>query len=477
MARAVPDRGRLPHAAATTLVALAALLVAAPRAAAQEGERELRDARAWEIEQLRPLFDKAYEAGSDYYKNGWRSEALWCFERATTILPEAGNLARFTGLLRDFDNPVWRRKRWKSPRAGVETGFARRKQQFDQAYVAKLIDVGVRHAKGKGEALAGRSREAFRGALTIAGGPYELAADGALRLGKAGAIPAEHARALVAEELVLINGQRWLRDTMLRSLPETAAVHEARSEAVLVRTVTSLEEATRLRELLEQACPEYERRLGARRTARPLGLFVFADGESYRRWCAASGHDGQAKAAGFANSGEGFAVTFAQPTLDKTAVHEGAHLWHFDVYAAPMPSWYEEGVACFFGHEDSMRVTGGKLATGIAPSAAALAPLLHGGRLAFPLDDLLHGDAAARIAADDGSAPAFYRAAWALYCFLSTTRETTLSRRFEEWESFALGSRGGTREEAVALFDHLFGGERARLEAGFLEWLADPVVR
>ncbi|MSR47458.1 MAG: hypothetical protein EXS13_10400 [Planctomycetes bacterium] len=83
------------------LIAIAALLgVTLPHAVssaapvAQDAApptREDREARAYELDQLKPLFDKCYEAGSDYYKNGWRSEALWCFDRATKLLPEAGN--------------------------------------------------------------------------------------------------------------------------------------------------------------------------------------------------------------------------------------------------------------------------------------------------------------------------------------------------------------------------------------------------
>ncbi len=100
-----------------------------------------------------------------------------------------------------------------------------------------------------------------------------------------------------------------------------------------------------------------------------------------------------------------------------------------------MPSWYEEGIACFFGHERSMTVKDGRLATGLKPTAAVLAPLIAGGRLRVPLEELLHGDAAQSIAADDGS---------------------------------------GGKAEATALFDRVFADAGADLESGFAAWLADP---
>ena len=457
---------------ATAVVAVVA--AAAPQRAAPQQAAPDREARQYEIEQLKPLFDKAYEAGSDYYRNGWRSEALWCFDRATKLLPEAGNLTRFTNLLRDYDNPVWRKKRWKSPRAAVEAGFKRRVEQYDAALVERLLKIGAHHSKDDGAGAATRSRVNYRMALEIAGGPYAIDGEGRVVVGKAGAIPLAASKLLLAEDLVVINGEHWLRDSMLRSLPETAAVFEARSAGTLVRTTTTLAEAKELHALLEQALPAYRAQMGERKTARPLGLFVFADRASYQTWCKASGHEGQAKAAGFAHSGEGFAVTFAQQSLAKTAVHEGAHLWHYDVFGSDLPSWYEEGVACWFGHEGSMTVVDGKLATGLPPTRAAVAHLIAGGKLSPPLDDVLHGDAGTRINADDGSAPRYYLASWSLYRFLSGTKEPKLATRFEEWESFVLGSRGGTAADATALFDRLFADSRDALEAGFVAWLADP---
>jgi len=442
------------------------------------------DPREYELEILKPVFDKYYQAGSDYYKNGWRNEALWCLDRAAKILPEFGGLERFTTLLRDFDNPVWRKKRWKSPRAAVDAGFRSRQDAYDLDYAEALLRIGTKHGrKSDDAALTERARRSFRDALEIVGGPYELDGSGRIVAGKAGTVPESFSKRMLEEDLVLINGKRWLRDSMLRAIQDVSAVQEARSARCLVRTLSTAEEANRLLALIEQAYPAFVKELGERRANRLLGLFVFADRAGYETWCKASGNEAQIRAAGFAQSLEGFAVLFAQPGVDAVAIHEAAHLYHFDVYASAMPSWYSEGVAETFGGRHAMRVQDGKLATALRPTKASLAPLLRDGKLVLPLDDLLRGDAGKLIAANDGTASTFYLASWALYSFLTTTKESRLSGRFDDWESFALGSRfadagkggsGGERDDATKLFDRLFADVKGVLEDEFTSWIADP---
>jgi hypothetical protein len=477
---------KLSSSSSAVLAALAAFLgiaAASSPSAARPLAALQQDPRQHELEILKPVFDKYYEAGSDYYRSGWRSEALWCFDRATKLMPEADGLSSFASLLRDFDNPAWKRKHWKSPRAGVDAGFQRKQQSYDLAYTQALLRIGAheqKQAQGKSgldAALAERAHAAFLDALEIVGGPYELDGSGRIVVGKAGTIPDDVSRRMATEDLVLINGKRWLRDSMLKRLADVSEVHEARSDQCLVRTVTTDEEAKHLLALLDQAYPAYVKELGERHATRPLGLFVFADRKGYEGWCKASGHDLQVKAAGFANSLEGFAVTFTQPRIDGTAVHEAAHLYEFDAYSAAMPSWYDEGVADSFGGGDAMRVTDGKLATFLAPTKQALAPLLRDGRLAPPLDELLHGDATARINGTDGSAPSFYLGSWALYRFFRSTKDGRFAARFDEWESFALGSRtshGGRESDATKLFDRLFAPVKGDLETAFTEWVNDP---
>jgi hypothetical protein len=457
--------------------------LAAPRASAQ-GDAEKpalldHDTRKYELDVLKPVFDKYYEAGSGYYEGGWRGEALWCFDRATELIPEAGGLRRFTDLLRDFDNPIWKKRHWKSPKAAVDAGFKKKKEQFDQAYVAALLKLGIKHAKKPGDPILAKcAHQRFLRALELAGGPYDLDAEGKLVVGKAGTIPADVSKRIVAEDLVLINGKRWLRDSMLRSLKNLDSVHEARDDRILVRTVTSEQQAADLLALLKLAYPQYEKQLGERATPRPLGLFVFPDAASYQEWCKSSDHADRTLAAGFATSKEGFAVTFAQVNVEAVALHEVAHLWYFDVYESEMPSWYAEGTAEFFGNAAAMRYVDGKLETGLRPTKAVLGRSLQEGRLRIPLADLLGGDACARINAKDGSAEHFYREAWALYWFLSTTKDERFAARFADWEQFGLGSRWsrGDKQQTngAQLFDKLFGPVRGDLEAAFTTWANDP---
>jgi hypothetical protein len=463
-------------AAAWLATAVVAAVAAPPIAGAQSALTP--DERKQELELLKPVFDKYYEAGSGYYEGGWRAEALFCFERATEILPEFGGLTRLVNLLRDFDNPIWKRKHWKSPRASIEAGFKKKTAPFDLAYAQTLLKIGVKYAKKPGDPiLAKRGHDDFLRALELVGGPYDVDAEGKLVVGKAGTIPAELSKKLLAEDLVLINGKRWLRDSMLRSLKDLDSVHEARSDRVLVRTVTSEQQAADLLKLLELAVPQYEAQLGERKTPRLLGLFVFPDAASYQEWCKSSGNADRVHAAGFASSKEGFAVTYAQKELEPVALHEAAHLWFFDVYATEMPSWYAEGAAEFFGGRDAMHYEDGKLATGQKPTRASLASSLRDGKLRVPFNDLLAGDACARINAQDGSAESFYRESWALYWFLTSTKESRFASRFADWEAFALGSRWKKGDEAKsggALFDRLFGDVKGDLESAFTAWVADP---
>jgi len=142
-----------------------------------------------------------------------------------------------------------------------------------------------------------------------------------------------------------------------------------------------------------------------------------------------------------------------------------------------MPSWYAEGTAEFFGNSAAMRYAEGTLETGLKPTRATLAASLSDGRLRVPLGELLSGDANVRINAKDGSAEHFYREAWALYWFLSTTKDVRFAGRFADWENFGLGSRwsrDAQKQSGAQLFDQLFAPMRAELEAAFTAWTADP---
>jgi hypothetical protein len=124
-----------------------------------------------------------------------------------------------------------------------------------------------------------------------------------------------------------------------------------------------------------------------------------------------------------------------------------------------------------------MRYADGRLETGLKPTRAALVASLRDGRLRVPFAELLGGDAGARINAQDGSAEHFYREAWALYWFLSATKDPRFATRFADWENFALGSRWSKGDEAKSgsqLFEKLFADVKGDLEAAFTAWLGDP---
>ena len=293
--------------------------------------------------------------------------------------------------------------------------------------------------------------------------------------GKAGTIPADVSKRMLVDDLVLINGKRWLRDSMLRSLKSLDSVHEARDDRILVHTVTWEKQAADLLALLKLAYPQYEKQLGERATPRPLGLFVFPDAASYQEWCKSSDHADRTLAAGFATSKEGFAVTFAQANVEAVALHEVAHLWYFDVYESEMPSWYAEGTAEFFGNAAAMRYVDGKLETGLRPTKAVLGRSLQEGRLRIPLADLLGGDASARINAKDGSAEHFYASVGPLLVPLDHEGRA-VRRRFADWErsgSVRAGPRRPATTSGAQLFDKLFGPVRGTSKPRST-WANDP---
>jgi hypothetical protein len=204
---------------------------------------------------------------------------------------------------------------------------------------------------------------------------------------------------------------------------------------------------------------------------KPLGLFVFANRASYERYCNNSGNASFVRAAGFARPALGFAVTFAQPDLERIAIHEGAHLFHAFVYRSVMPSWYDEGFASTFGDMGTMRIVDGKLETRLPLDRAQLDALV---RKNPPLADLLAGDALERLNSAEG-ADTFYAHSWALFNFLRNTKDPRFAQKFEQWEGFCLGAgydKTAKRARSSELFDKVFAGAIPDLEKALRDWIA-----
>lgn len=451
-----------------TVVVLSLLALSPP---SRLDQKTMAKAKQYDQKAFSQIFDQYYQSGSNYYKNSRRREAVWCLRRSLEIRPELYSLQRFVNLLRDFDNPAWKRKRWKSPRESSDKSFKKKRDSLDAKYLERMMKVGVYHAKRKDPVLEEHARGWFLKAMKLAGGPYKINRQGCVEVGDAGTIPENISILLIRDDLITINDELWVRDSMLRSIQDVDRVTEARGPHCLVRTLSTKEEAAELLEAMEQAYGEYVEREGIE-VERLLGLFVFPEEASYQKYCEANDKAGYKDAVGFANIGEGFAVTYEHESLVKTAVHEGAHLYHAFAYGSSMPSWYDEGFACFFGHKYSMSWDGRKLTTGRTPTRAQLAPLLREGGLRLALSELLHSSAVDEIKKDKEAGHRFYLQSWALLWFLTTTEDDGLSSNFENWETFCLGSGYSAKSASAAkLFDRLFAEELAALEAGFIAWM------
>jgi hypothetical protein len=454
---------------------LIALTCIAPAPASEE--ENLARVVDYELNSTTKLFEQYFEAGKPYYFSSYRKEAIYFFRKCLELRPRHVGMNRFVALLQDYDNPVWKKKHWRSPKARVNEGFRRKVAVLSERYIAVSVKIGTYAARFEGKAVHERARRHFVKALEMCGGPCELDERGRLVLGDKTRIPESCSAWLIDEELIRINDKLYLRDSMLRSVPDVDAVHEARGEHVVIRTIGNPERADALVPLMEAAREQLVQFTG-QEPEQPLGLFLFPDAEQYRQYCDDSGHPNYRMASGFANNAEGFAVTYEQPDLERVAIHEGAHLFHDFAFRSSMPSWYAEGFATTFGGGETYRWEDGRLEVDLPMARHRIAELLTPEENLLPLQELMKGDAFVFINRMDGSGQRFYAQAWAFYRFLRSTPEPRVRERFDTWEGFCLGagySEEGQRHDAGALFDRIFGDVMSDLEEEFKAWLRNLV--
>ncbi|MEQ8767427.1 MAG: hypothetical protein RL885_26195 [Planctomycetota bacterium] len=426
------------------------------------------------VTDLRDIYAETIKIGKGYYLLGYRKEAIYFLYRALELDPGNQGVLNDIALLEDFDNPFWKRKKWKSPKDDIAKAFEKDAKSFERALLKRYVEVAEKYRTGTGAILA--KPEVARGMLLTVlgrvGGPFEVDGEGALQLGAAGSLPADVSSWLLEEELATVDGQIWFKDSVLRSLPDVAAVKEARGKHFYVRVLGEKERAEELLEMMEQAYGQYAKHT-KQEPIQPMGLFVFPDKDSFQKYCDTVDLSGLKTALGFAKRNEGLAISFEQAGLEQVCVHEGAHLFFRMAFAARMPSWYDEGFASFFGQDGTMTLERGKLKTGLPMLQGRLSSAL---RAWIPQDEFLSADAAG-YAHDASRGQTFYAQSWAYFTFLTTTRDRRFKKPFEEWESFCLGSSAGESytKRSIALFDRLFEEVRGELDEAVREWVADQV--
>ncbi len=246
---------------------------------------------------------------------------------------------------------------------------------------------------------------------------------------------------------------------------------EAWDGCFVVETNTFPEVGREVAAHLRRAQAFFEDRFGPVDARRPMRIALFRTKDEYRRL-----GEGVSGAVGHFDGALDRCALVWDGTLGETgwpvAVHEAAHHWfrrrHPD---ARPPSWYGEGIACFF--EGLMDPTAERGAARLRVRAAQAA--LEGGEAS--LDALLATRAQVRegrLVLDAGEADApglppirFYGLAWSLVHFLATdARHKEAFRRFE-LRLFAARPRPGSEE---ALARTLLAEECGDLEAIEAQW-------
>jgi Flp pilus assembly protein TadD len=156
----------------------------------------------------------------------------------------------------------------------------------------------------------------------------------------------------------------------------------------------------------------------------PVTVFAIRERELARRFGLGRGVAGWALLTldgGFAAVGVGASPVAARSTL----FHEYTHVLRRRNRRAPLPPWYDEGLASFFG---TLAVRDGALILGMTPGATLA---WVAGRGPLPLEELFAGDIWGRSAKGVHD---FYATSWALshYLLLSPRGRREMSRLVEE---------------------------------------------
>ncbi len=426
-----------------------------------------------------------YEAGERHLELG-----LWC--RDKNLVPQATSelllavevsQGRHRGanvvlsLMRRYDDAFWKKKRPRPSRSRItsyeiKAKKAQREDQEDRLAVAEFAHERELHA----EALAEYEeilRELDAALVFDDRGRIEL---------EFGRVPSEVA-SKIRERAITINDKLYLRDEFLAHLPELGAIHEVESEALRVRTATSVQEAAELHALGEALLPHLEQALAGRPTRR-MNVFVFPERALFETWLDAAGLGSHKVAAGLADRASFTAVVDAgerdADAVQSIFLHELTHLFVFGVTRGVLPSWTSEGLAELWGGQGTFAWDGETLTVGgmLAEHERALLRDPDG---LLPLGELVAGDALEALSAEDPRrGPLFYAQSWALVRFLRDHASKDVTERFAGWLDFvtgaALGSSDNLRSRdskaADTLFDELFGSDLAKIEAQFRAWAA-----
>lgn len=376
-------------------------------------------------------------------------------------------------IMRTYEDAFWRRK----PAAVT----AARLQSYEQqAAKLRLADQEQRLELVKWAQRKDLDEQAYSELVELLlarDEPLAIDAKGALVLpgGTLGGALAERVKATA----ILINDEPYVRDLVLRRLPEVTRLFEVSSATLRVRSTTSVEEARALHGAAAALIAHLREDLGASPDRR-LQLFVLDDRKAYDRYLDLADLSAHKVADGFADGVAATALLYRRGTETEgvlgLALHELTHLFQLAITPAALPSWFLEGSAERFGGQGTFAWDGKTLATRLPMNAARLEEVR-----AQPLSlrELLTTDALATFG-DAALQRRFYAQSWALVTFLESDAAAELGQRYRRWRAMCLGSAIGAdlvhayavdASASEELFLELFGQDLEVLEQAFLAWL------
>jgi hypothetical protein len=461
--------------AALALLASLCSLAGAPVQTARR-EQALEDFKAERTRVLIEIGQRHLEYGLELRDKGLNVQAATQITLAVDASRGRNEAARFVlSILRQYDEAFWKRRSAELTPARLETYLKkaetlRRKGREDLLGLVKWADR---------KRLLEQAYDELEELLLARDEPLAFDESGALLIDgeKLTGPLAERVRASAIE----INGRPYVRDTVLRRVPNVRHVFETTSRVLRVRSTASIEESARLHAAATALLPALEAELGPLPDRR-LQVFVLGTRKDYQTFLDIAGLSSHRAADGFADRVAGAAVLCSEGSTPEyvlgLALHELTHLYQLSQAPAAFPSWYLEGSAEAFGGEGTFRWDGTTLEARGKMSAARLDEL----RAApLPLAELLTADALVLLRQDRTAARRFYAQSWAFLRFLQEGAGPEVAERLTRWRDLCLGALLGAdlyqpyamdSAASHALFLELFGKDLARFETEFTAWLA-----
>lgn len=418
---------------------------------------------------------------------------VWCRDRgmtaqATTEFLTAVEVSegahpgasRLVSIMRSLDEKFWK-KRKKPARSSIKS-YAKKSVKIRLDDQEDRLDLAALADKRKMEDVA---EAEYEGVLRRRNAALDFDKNGRIVV-EAGTIPEKYATRF-KERAVAINEALYLREGILKHVPDLKEIREYQDDVLRVRGSLEMDRLQELHALTLALFPHLQDDLAARPTER-LHLFFFASRKNYETYCEASASHAYKLVDGFAMR-YGLTAAICAEGLDSASLqavtlHETTHLYHFATSRAVMPSWYTEGYAETFGAQDSFTWDGKDL---------EVAGLMAGFRLEglkdpearFNLEELLDGNAIGIFSEDRTRAHLFYAQSWTLLRFLREGAEKQVREDFAHWEASCLGAALGAKvgdiqttdaSEANRWFREIVAKDFAKLEQDYVAWLTSQLL-